>query len=96
MSRKKTHEEFVAELKKIHGDDYEVISKYEGSCKEITIKHICGCEFTTKPGNIKKVQSLCLACRINTTKKIHEEFIRDIDSILDEELKSLNELKAVS
>jgi len=43
MYKKITHENFVDKVKEKYGDEYEVISNYEGNQSPIIIKHnICG------------------------------------------------------
>lgn len=42
MTKKKTHEEFVKEVKTFVGNDYVVIGTYKGSKEKIRIKHLKG------------------------------------------------------
>lgn len=64
MSKKKTHEEFVQQVYKLVGNDYEVLSKYDGKEKYILVKHnICGNEYKVKAGNFLNGRR-CPVCSI--------------------------------
>lgn len=49
MSRKKTHEEFLEQIKD-RLDEYDVLSRYDGAARKIKFRHKkCGSEFEMKP-----------------------------------------------
>ena len=59
MPRKKTHEEFLQDVKDKYGDQYEILGTYDGNKKKIEILHkecntlfsITQNEFLRKRGN---------------------------------------------
>lgn len=62
MPSKKTHEQFEKEVKETFGNDFEVITQYEGARKPMTLRHnACGHEWTAKPTNIMKTHG-CPKC----------------------------------
>lgn len=55
MARRKTHEEFVAEVKALVGDEYAVVGEYEGSEIKLTMLHnSCHTAYETTPSNFKR------------------------------------------
>lgn len=50
--QRKTHEQFVAEVKELHGSEYAVISQYVKSSQKVTVRHDCGHEYEIYPGNL--------------------------------------------
>lgn len=78
-SRKKTHEEYVAEVA-VKNPNIEVVGKYVGA--NTKIKHRClidGYEWDAKPNNILSGKG-CPKCG-GTMQKTHEEYIRELSII---------------
>lgn len=69
MPRKKTHEEFVAEVYEKYNDEIIIIGKYNNNFTQIKIKHsICGKEINIKPTYIINKSFSCCHCRSNRRK----------------------------
>jgi len=69
MPRKKTHEEFVAEVKALVGDEFTVESEYNGGDACVLIKHtICGESYKRAATQFLKIQS----CKVCAMKRVHE------------------------
>ena len=66
---RKTHEMFVDEIKKITGNKYKVLSRYENAQTEVKMKHItCGHVFWQKPSYFIHNGSTCPKCRAFKSK----------------------------
>lgn len=79
MPRKKTHEEYVAELA-IKNPNIEVVGQYKGN--SIKILHRCkvdGYEWMTLPSSLLYGKG-CPVCS-KTKKRTHEEYIMDVEKI---------------
>jgi hypothetical protein len=83
--RKKTPEEFREEIKQLVGDEYTVLSDYEGCKKNVTMRHnTCGNIYEVRPDNFISKGYRCKKCRKrqkHTTKPMlsQEEFEKRID-----------------
>ena len=79
MSKKKTHEEYVAEVA-IKNPDIEVVGFYSGATKSIL--HRCtkhGFEWNAFPTNILRGHG-CPTCGGNR-KKAHEQYVKEVEEI---------------
>ena len=77
MPKKYSHEEFVSLVNELYGDEFEVLSKYEGCNKKIKFKHNkCNREFEIRMHSVSKIK-----CKYCNTRKYTDESIR---KILDE------------
>lgn len=98
MTKRKTHDEFVKQLNKIHGDGtYTPLEEYINNKTKILVRHNqCGHEWNIIPSNILKGQG-CPKCAIKTQarnrRKTHEKFIQEIKDKYDNEYKVLGEYK---
>lgn len=73
-----SHEEYVKKCNEIMGDDYVIVSHYEGVKKNIDIKHVpCGNIYSTNAGEYKRGNRVCRECypikRANV-QLTHQEF----------------------
>lgn len=89
MPRKKTHEEFVAEVRALVGDEYPVLSIYNGDKEKIEFKHtVCGTNFSMSPNHFLRGHR-CLKCvrrKIGISKrKTHEEFVAEVRELVGDE-----------
>lgn len=94
MAKKKTHEEFVNEIKEKYGYEYEILGKYVNVKTKILVKHNkCGYEWEIRPDSLKKIKLGCPKCsqekRVNTITKTHEKFVREIKDKYDDEYEVL-------
>lgn len=78
MVRKKTHEEFVKDLNKVHGERvYIPLEKYINARTKILVKHSkCGYEWEIKPNSLLSGKG-CPKCN-GGIKKTHDEFVKDV------------------
>ncbi|MDD9267863.1 DUF2726 domain-containing protein [Paenibacillus sp. GCM10023248] len=88
--QKKTHEAFLEVVSNVLGDDYIVLSEYEGMSRTVLMKHIsCGYEWDYHCNSIH-VPNKCPNCSKNK-KKTHKEFIEIVEEIHGEEYVLLEE-----
>lgn len=98
VRRKKTQEEFVAEVFALVGDEFEVQSKYESYHKKILIKHNkCGNTIETRPSTFlnPNYSIRCKHCRYkNLSKKFslsHEEFVKKVEELVGKKFTVLGQ-----
>ncbi|MBI6006005.1 hypothetical protein H8J86_08555 [Clostridium perfringens] len=95
---KKTHEEFIEQLNKVHGEGtYTPLEKYKGANIKILVKHNkCGYEWNTTPNRLL-LGNGCPVCGRETVKegltKTHQQFSLEIKSKYGEEYEILSEYK---
>ena len=99
-SMRKSHEEFVKEVKEEYGDEYEVLGEYTISRQEVKFRHNkCGTEFTRTPSSFKTVEHKCPHCyqefKSQSRTKSHEKFIEEVKEKGDNEYEVLNKYKGV-
>lgn len=63
LGNKKTTETFKAEVKEVFGDEFTVVSEYEGSDKPIVVAHKCGTKKTVIPSIFLAKKYSCAKCR---------------------------------
>jgi len=68
LGNKKTTESFKAEVKEIFGDEFVVVSEYEGSAKPIEVAHKCGTKKTVIPSIFLAKKYSCAKCRKDSKK----------------------------
>jgi len=89
-SRGMTDKEFRDKIKSIYNDQYVVIGKYIKSNTKVLIRHNdCGNEFNTRPNNLLRGYG-CPKC-YGTPKKSHDEFIKIIKELTNNEFTVLSE-----
>lgn len=94
MSRQKSHEEFIEELRLSNKnfDNIEVITKYSGIKNKIGCKcKICGCEWYTS-AEVLKNGSGCPTCKKD---KMRKNKTRSLNSFLDELLRKRNDIEYI-
>lgn len=75
---KKTHEEFINEVKNLVGNDYTVLSNYTKNNEKIKFQHNkCGNIFEMKPTNFLSNGQRCPKCNSNFNK-VNIDIVRDI------------------
>ncbi|MFJ7665281.1 endonuclease domain-containing protein [Lysinibacillus sp. NPDC097162] len=99
MGRRKTHEEFVAEVKALVGEEYTIKTKYIGVKTPLLMKHIsCGETYQTTPNNFKK-GSRCPKCAIESMRskltKAHSQFVKELHTV-DDSYELLTEYTCVT
>ncbi|MGU8921369.1 zinc-ribbon domain-containing protein [Clostridium perfringens] len=74
MSKKKTHEEFVEEVRDKYGDEYIILGKYINSKTKILVKHNkCSHEYKVDPNALLRGNG-CPACKIINSTLSNDEF----------------------
>ncbi|AZV43750.1 hypothetical protein BAOM_3141 [Peribacillus asahii] len=94
MPRKKTHEEFVQEVKELVGDEYAVLETYKNAQIKIKIRHnneSCNnYEWNVIPSGFVNSGSRCPKCSGNI-KKTTEEFKQEVFKLTGSEYEVLGE-----
>jgi len=88
MPKRKTHEEFVEEVRLKYGNEYTVLGKYISTHKGIKLKHnICGNIWdTTAPYDFLKPRSnTCPECSHPSKRKTDKEFKLQIKTLVGNE-----------
>lgn len=94
--RKKTHEEFLKEMKIVHGEEYTVVGVYQNVRTKISVKHeSCGHVFEATPKNLTTNKSGCPRCSLKRAgekiSKSPEEFAKEFADIHKGEFELLTE-----
>ena len=95
MPRKKTHEEFVQEVKDKYGDQYEILGTYDGCDKKVKVRHnACGTEWDIRPNDLLKKER-CPVCGkeklIKSLRKDKEVFKKEFYEVSNGEYELLSE-----
>lgn len=86
--RKKTYEEFVAEVEALVGDEFEVVGEYKMSRVKVGMRHrVCGEFYEVTPDNFLK-GSRCPKCS-NNKKKTTEDFKQEVLNLVGDEYEVL-------
>lgn len=96
MSKKKTHEEFVNEIKELF-PFIDILTKYNGATNDILIKdNRCGHEYTSTPTRIYR-KSKCPCCNIyyknQSENDRHNMFIKRVYDMYGEEYSVIGKYK---
>lgn len=97
--RTKTHDDYIREIKEIHGNNIEVKEKYINS--RTNIKHecnVCNHEWETRPNNILINKTGCPICEIKIVgenkKKTHNEYVKEVKEIHKGNIEVIEEYKS--
>lgn len=96
MAKRKTHEEFVKELNKVHGEGtYIPLEKYVNIRTKILVRHNkCGYEWSVIPYNLLRGRG-CPICGVEKSKikqsKTREQFLQEIKEMYGDEYIILGE-----
>lgn len=90
--KKKTHEEFVEEVRKIYGDEYTVLGVYNGNKEKVLIRHnneSCGYfEKPVSPNHFLRGRK-CRKCadqdKHDKMRKSHDGFVEEVYKLVGEE-----------
>ena len=78
MPKRKTQEEFIAEIKAIFNDEYIVLGQYINNREKILIKHTkCGNTFEKIPKDMTTKHSGCPYCNGNRQALYNEQWVKD-------------------
>lgn len=79
--RHKNHDDYVQQVYSLVGDEYVVLTEYQGALKPITFRHnVCGFEFETRAANFTSTGSRCPKCggSLRLSQEEYEARIRDM------------------
>ena len=98
ISQTKLDDDFVQQANKIHGFQYEYLTRYLTAHTKIKIKHLlCGYVFTQLPNNHLSYKQGCPKCsvelRSSQLRKTHEVFVNECNKIHNNEYEYLSEYK---
>lgn len=93
MPKKKTHEEFIKEIKEKYGNEYEILGEYKGNRVKISVKHKCGYEYEVRPYNILTGYG-CPKCGKEVNKINNEDFQRMFKEKYGDEFTLLDEYRS--
>lgn len=86
--RKKSHDEFVDEMKVKFGKEFEILGKYKQSHIKLMVRHnICGSEYMASPSNLLKGMK-CYNCVISEKRLTTNELI---DRLKDRPIMPMDE-----
>lgn len=89
-SRSKTHNEFIEEIKMIHNDEYELLTKYKTNKDKVLVRHtVCRYQWEVVPFSLLR-GSGCPKCNGGVTKT-HEQFIKDIYTLYGDKITIISE-----
>lgn len=93
--KKRTHEEYSKEIKEKYGDEYTLLSKYNGCDNKIKVRHnLCNTVWEANPGDLTK-KKICPVCGkkkiINALRKDPEEFKKEFDKLSNDEYELLTD-----
>jgi ssDNA-binding Zn-finger/Zn-ribbon topoisomerase 1 len=92
MTKKKTHEEFEAEVFNLVGNDYKILSEYIKSNQKLLMKHnICGYEYDVAPSKFLNGRR-CPKCG-GTMKKTHNDFVSEVFDLVSDEFEVIGQYK---
>lgn len=87
MTKRKTHEEFVREIKDKYSNEYEILGYYVNAKTKILIRHnICNNSFKMSPDNFSRGKQ-CPHCKRG---KISKHFLKTTKEFKEEILKKYN------
>lgn len=91
MPRRKTHEEFVRQVYDLRGEDYVILTKYQGSKKKIRVLHTtCGSEYETRADGLLHGYE-CKACVYKKMTKTHDEYKKQVEEIHNKEYEVVSQ-----
>ena len=90
MARKKTHEEFINEIKEKFGNKYTILEEYQGAKVKISVRHNdCGNIWEISPTNLLTGYG-CPVCN-GGSQRTHKNFVKIIDKMYPGQYKIIDE-----
>lgn len=87
MARRKTHEEFVSEVKALVGDEYVIKSNYIDAVTRVSFMHTdCGHLYDVFPSKFTSSGQRCPRCAGNQ-KKTHCDFVQEVFKVVGDDYK---------
>ena len=92
MPKRKTHNQFIEEIKEKFGNEYTVLSQYEKASKKVKVKHNkCNKEYYVRASAFLS-GARCTHC-FKPIKKSTEHFKKEISNIVGDEYSVIGEYK---
>ncbi|WP_079913037.1 hypothetical protein [Paenibacillus sp. 32352] len=89
---RKSHEQIIKEIHDLVGDEYSLVSQYQGIKEKLTMKHnSCGYEYKVSSNHFFN-GTRCPSC-FGKNKKSTEGFINEVQELVGEEYRVLGEYK---
>lgn len=89
---RRTHEEYIREMKEIHGDTIEVLGKYYNNATKVPLKcNICGHEWTSVYRNTVTLGYGCKRCGRNKRRKSQENYVSEVKDRFGDRIEILGE-----
>lgn len=98
-NRRISHEQFIEDVKSIHGEEYIVLTKYITSNDKLSVRHtVCGSEYSIRPDSLLR-GAKCSSC-LNKKKSIDnlkttEKYSNEIDNVTLGEYSLIGEYTGV-
>lgn len=81
IKTRKTHEEFIKELKEVNPYNITAVGKYKGAMKKIEMHcNVCNFSWETTPNSLLSKKTGCPKCN-GTYKRTHDEFVKEMKVI---------------
>ena len=91
MARRKTHEEYIAEVLEKRGDAYQVISTYKGAKSKVKVLHkTCGSTYEIRADGLL-AGTRCRECVYDKMTKTHEEYVKQVKEVHKDEYEVVSE-----
>lgn len=91
MGRRKTHEQYIAEVKEIWGDEYQVLTTYTGSKYKVKVLHKeCGTTYEVRADGLLAGYG-CQQCGFKKITKTHEEYVQQVEELYHGEYEVVSE-----
>lgn len=77
IKQRKTHEQFVEEVKQLVGDEFTVLSEYKTTFTKVLMKHNkCGHEWSVTPASFLSHGNRCPRCSASRGEKAVEQYLK--------------------
>lgn len=86
-----TTKEFAKRIWNKFGNEYTLLSEYQGRHKHIHIQHECGYDWWPEAGSFISGNTHCKKCRVSDKRKTDSEFIEEIKPLVGTEYVPLTE-----
>lgn len=98
-ARRKTQEEFEADVYELVGEEYKVVGEYTGVLKKVDLYHTrCKTVWAVTPNAFLSANIRCFVCARkdigDMNRKTHEQYISEIQEIYGEEIVILDRYKS--
>lgn len=74
LKQRRTHQQFLDEVKKKYGNDYEVLSEYINSKSKVLVRHKCGLTWEIRASHLME-RDMCPKCKMSIGEKLVEEYL---------------------